>query len=243
MLGLAGYDWAYDLPFWVYLLPTAAYALAIGYGSYSIQSNFFLKAYCAGSTTKKQIALSFDDGPATNYTPQILAILKAHEVEAVFFCIGNRVVGHETLLRQMHQEGHLIGNHSFSHHFWFDLYNTAKMKDDLQQMNQVTQAATGLQPRLFRPPYGVTNPNLRRAIEAGNFVSVGWNVRSMDTVTKDPQKLLRRVSKAIRPGAIVLFHDTSHATVSMLSAFIKHATDNGYEIVRLDKMLQINAYV
>jgi peptidoglycan-N-acetylglucosamine deacetylase len=241
MLGLAVYYWVYGLPLWAFAVPVALYGLAVAYGSYFIEANFFFKSYCNGSTTQKHIALSFDDGPA-QYTAQVLQILQDYGVEAAFFCIGNRIAGNEAILQQIHQEGHLIGNHSFSHHFWFDLYSASKMQSDLAQMNQLAENVTGLKLRLFRPPYGVTNPNLKKAIKAGDFVSVGWNVRSLDTVIKDPQKLLQRVNKRLKPGAIVLFHDTNATTVTILPAFIKQALANGYQIVRLDKMLNINAY-
>ena len=142
----------------------------------------------------------------------------------------------------MHDEGHLIGNHSFSHHFWFDMYGSKKMLADLQQMDEATKKILGVQPRLFRPPYGVTNPNLKKAIINGNYIPVGWSVRSMDTMTSDEDKLLGKVKKGIKPGAIFLFHDTSKATLAILPQFIREVKDRGYSIARLDKMLNLPAY-
>jgi peptidoglycan/xylan/chitin deacetylase (PgdA/CDA1 family) len=95
---------------------------------------------------------------------------------------------------------------------------------------------------LFRPPYGVTNPNLKKAIVEGNYIPVGWSMRSMDTVIKDEKKLFNKVISKIKPGAVFLFHDTSNATVAILPAIIKHIHENGYEIIRLDKMLNLQAY-
>ena len=85
-------------------------------------SNFFIKIVCSAKTDKKEIAISFDDGPAANYTPEILQILKQENIKATFFCIGNRIAGNENILKQIKEEGHIIGNHSYSHHFWFDMY-------------------------------------------------------------------------------------------------------------------------
>jgi peptidoglycan/xylan/chitin deacetylase (PgdA/CDA1 family) len=116
------------------------------------------------------------------------------------------------------------------------------MNLDLQMMNEATLKVTGVKPRLFRPPYGVTNPNLKKAIEKNNFIPIGWSVRSMDTVAKDAQKLLSKVTRSLKPGAIVLFHDTSKATVDMLSAFLQEVKQSGYEIVRLDKLLNLEPY-
>ena len=117
------------------------------------------------------------------------------------------------------------------------------MYADLQEMDSITKEATGLTPRLFRPPYGVTNPNLKKAILRGNYIPVGWSIRSMDTVIKDEKKLLYKITKAVKPGAIILFHDTSRTTIAILPAFISYVKAQGYEIIRLDKMLNLEAYV
>jgi peptidoglycan/xylan/chitin deacetylase (PgdA/CDA1 family) len=243
LLALAvGYHLRYGMPWYVYLLLFIVYSGLLFYGSYFVFSNFYVNVTCSADTPAREIAISFDDGPALSYTPQVLALLREHQVKAAFFCIGNRIAGNEELLMQLHEEGHVIGNHSYSHHFWFDLFSAKKMSADLKLMDHAMEHITGLKPRLFRPPYGVTNPNLRRAIEKGNYVPVGWNVRSLDTVIKDERTLLEKVLRAIKPGAIVLFHDTSRTTLAILPAFIKQVTAEGYKIVRLDKLLKLEAY-
>lgn len=221
-----------------------AYSLLLFYGSYYIGSNFYIKVICAAPDTPslKQIALSFDDGPADEYTADILQILKEEGVEAAFFCIGQRVPGREALLRQAHEEGHVIGNHSYSHHLWFDLFSARRMAADLGEADKAIEGAIGLKPRFFRPPYGVTNPNLTRAIRRGGYIPVGWNIRSLDTVTKDETKLLLRVADALKPGAIILFHDTSRTTLSVLPEVIRRARAGGYVFTRLDKMVNIAPY-
>jgi len=105
------------------------------------------------------------------------------------------------------------------------------------------QKVIGLKPKLFRPPYGVTNPNLKKAVNKGNYIPVGWTIRSLDTVITDEQKLLTKVTKALKPGAVVLFHDTGKAIPAILPAFIKEAREQGFEIVRLDKLLNLEPYV
>lgn len=232
----------HGITFFIYPVLGFVYSLVLFYGCYYIGSNFFIPVICSFPTDKKVIALSFDDGPATDYTPEILAILRGEAVKAAFFCIGNRIAGNEQLLRQLHEEGHVIGNHSYSHHFWFDMFSSEKMLADLQRMDAAMSAVTGLQPRLFRPPYGVTNPNLKKAIINGRYTPIGWNIRSLDTVIQDEQKLLKKINEAIKPGAIILFHDTSRTTLAILPAFIRQVKEHGYEIVRLDKMLNLQAY-
>lgn len=116
------------------------------------------------------------------------------------------------------------------------------MLADLKLMDSEMKRITGLEPKLFRPPYGVTNPNLKKAIIRGGYVPVGWSVRSMDTVIKNEKKLFDKISKSLKPGAIFLFHDTSKTTLAVLPAFINWVKQNGYEIVRIDKMLQLKPY-
>lgn len=236
------YNFTHTVPWYTYLLILFVYSLVLFYGSYYVGSNFYINIVCSADTSRKQIAISFDDGPADNYTPQILDILKEHQVETVFFCIGHRASEKEELLNRIQQEGHVIGNHSYSHHFWFDLFSTKKMLQDLRMMDLAVQEATGVKPKLFRPPYGVTNPNLAKAISRGGYIPIGWNLRSMDTVIKDESKLLNKVLNGVKPGALVLFHDTSRATVSILPDFLRKVKAQGYEIVRPDKMLNVKPY-
>ena len=99
-----------------------------------------------------------------------------------------------------------------------------------------------LLPKLFRPPYGVTNPNVKKAIINGGYTPVGWSVRSMDTVIKDENKLLKKINTAIKPGAVFLFHDTSKTTVGVLPKFMQEVKKRGYHIVPLDKLLALTAY-
>lgn len=232
----------YGLPFYSYLLLFIAWSLIVFYGCYYIGSGFFIKVICAAETDKKQIAISFDDGPAPEYTPEILQVLREGDVKAAFFCIGNRIPGNEWILKQVHDDGHIIGNHSYSHHFWFDMFTSKQMLGDIKLMDDEVVRVTGSRPKLFRPPYGVTNPNLKKAIINGDYTAVGWSVRSMDTVVKDRNKLLNKMIAALKPGAVYLFHDTCKVTVDMLPGFIQEVKNRGYEFVPLDKLLLLKAY-
>jgi peptidoglycan-N-acetylglucosamine deacetylase len=242
LASLIGMHVKYGLPVYAYCLLFIAYSFIVFWGCYYVGSNFFIKIVCKAETNIKEIAISFDDGPAENYTKEILAILKTENVKATFFCIGNRIAGNEAVLKQVHADGHIIGNHSYSHHFWFDMYAAKKMQEDLQRMDLEMERVTGLKPKLFRPPYGVTNPNLAKAIKKGGYISVGWSVRSMDTVIKDGSKLLDKINDGIKPGAVFLFHDTSKTTLGILPLFIKEVKNRGYHIIPLDKLLALQPY-
>jgi len=243
LLLIAGFNTRFFVPWYVYAIVLLVYSLVLFWGSYYIGSNFFMKVLCRAGTPAKQIAISFDDGPAPAHTTAILDILKSNNVPAVFFCIGKNITGNETLLKKIAADGHIIGNHSYSHHFWFDLFSTKKMRQDLESMNEQVKKTTGLVPRLFRPPYGVTTPNMKKVMQQTGLTAVGWNIRSLDTVIKDKERLLQKITGPLRPGAIILLHDTSSATLSILPSFIAGARSRGYEFVRLDQLLNIAPYV
>jgi len=232
----------YGLPVYIYIILAGVYSSVLFYGCYYVGSNFFIPIICSAKTDDKVVALSFDDGPVAGNTLQVLQVLKDSNIEAAFFCIGSRIAGNQAIFKQVYNEGHLIGNHTFSHHFWFDMFSAKKMLADMSLMDNAMNSVIGKTPKLFRPPYGVTNPNLKKAIIQGNYIPVGWSIRSLDTVIKNEQKLLNKVTRQIKPGAVFLFHDTSNATVAILPAVIKHIQANGYEIIRLDKMLNLQAY-
>lgn len=229
-------------PWYGYFILIVVYTLLLFYGSFYTGSNFYMPVICNGSTGKKQVAISFDDGPLEKYTPEVLAILKEQQVPATFFCIGYRAAEHEGLLKQILAEGHIVGNHSYYHDFWFDMHSSKRMKAELQQMQALVHHITGRQMKWFRPPYGVTNPNVRKAAQAMGYTAIGWNVRSLDTMIRDEEKLLLKVKKELKPGAVFLFHDTSHATVHILPKFLAFVKDEGYDIISLDKLINLQPY-
>lgn len=232
----------YVLPIYIYLIVFVVYSLIVFYGCCQVDSNFFIPVICSANTTEKEIAISFDDGPATNYTVEILQVLKVENIRAAFFCIGNRLKGNEQLIRRMMDDGHIIGNHSYTHHFWFDMFSSKRMLEDMMKMDLELEKIIGKKPKLFRPPYGVTNPNLKKAIRQGGYTPIGWNVRSLDTVIKEEEKLLGKLIKSITPGSVFLFHDTCKITLDILPAFIQEVKNRGYAIVPLDKLLHLKPY-
>jgi peptidoglycan/xylan/chitin deacetylase (PgdA/CDA1 family) len=231
-----------NVPWYVYVLPVFIYSLLLFYGSYRVDADFYMHVVCSSQTSDKKIAISFDDGPSHKYTVPILSLLKDRNIKAAFFCIGKNIPGNENILRDTFENGHLVANHSYSHANLFDFYSADKMYADLIHANKLIEQVTGKSPQLFRPPYGVTNPNLKRAVTKAGFIAVGWNVRSYDTVIKDEKKLLKRITAAIQPGAVFLFHDTCESTLKVLPAFLDELKSRGYVVERIDQLLKIPAY-
>ena len=224
-----------------YILLIASYLTVSVTASFFICSGFHMKALCKRKTEQKVIAITFDDGPHPGNTDAILDILK-DRAKATFFCIGNKIQGKEALLQRMHEEGHLVGTHSYSHSNWFDLYSAKKMKKELKQSEDLVYEILQKKPLLFRPPYGVINPMLTKALGSFSYHIIGYSNRSLDTVTKDENKAVERLISKLRPGDIVLLHDTVPYAASLLKKFLNRISDKGYIVIGLDELLNIQPY-
>jgi peptidoglycan/xylan/chitin deacetylase (PgdA/CDA1 family) len=210
-------------------------------GTIFIRWNFYIRSFNK-SSNKKLVALTFDDGPAEQ-TAAILDVLKKEGVEAAFFSIGKNAAAHPELVKRWDTEGHVVGNHSYEHGFNFDWKLSKNMVKELGQTNDTIKSLIGKTPRLFRPPYGVTNPNLAKAVKRTNMHSIGWSIRSFDTRAKDPKELLERILLNVEGGDIILLHDSMLITKDILTALIKKVREKGYTFSRVDKMLEIDAYL
>jgi len=222
------------------LLP--AYFGIISYGAFSIRSGLFLKALCYEQTNEKKIALTFDDGPHPEITPILLNLLKKYNVKAGFFCIGKMVENSPDILRRTDSEGHLIGNHTYSHAHLIDFYSTNKIKEELYKTENLIKNIIQKKTKLFRPPYGVTNPAISNAVRDLGYITIGWNIRSLDTVIKDEKKIIARVIRQLKPGAIVLLHEKDMKVIEVVKQLLAFAAANGIQIVRPDELLTIKAY-
>ncbi|NPA68249.1 MAG: polysaccharide deacetylase family protein [Chlorobi bacterium] len=201
-----------------YLIPLFIWLTILFIGSKNICSQFYTEVKCM-SDDKSKILLTFDDGPHPEITPQILKVLKKHNQKAIFFCIGKNIEKYPEIAKQIIAEGHTIGNHSFSHSYFFDFFSTKKIIKELEKTNIIIEKLTGENCDIFRPPYGVTNPNIAKAVKILNLRVAGWNIRSLDTV-KNKKQVLKRLKKA-KPGDIVLFHDTKKDTPEILNDFLR----------------------
>lgn len=219
---------------WWWILVTVLVLLAIlVQACRKIQWNFFLNATNRVPlsleqlrTGSKPIALTFDDGPHEN-TLKILDILKAEGVPATFFVIGKEIAGKESTLQRIKDEGHLLGNHTYAHNAAFYWQSARLMAEDITKCNESIATATGVSPNIFRPPFGVTNPNLAKALRQLGLQPVGWTLRSMDTIAKDPEVLLNKILKNVRSNNTILLHDRCDITVAILPELITRLREKG----------------
>ena len=145
------------------------------------------------------MALTFDDGPDERNTSMILDILK-NGINCNILLYRTQYSGNESVLKRIHMEGHTIGNHSYSHAFLFDLFSKRKMQKDLEQMDNLVVQILGKRPKLFRPPYGVTNPAVRDVILRGIiFRLVGVYVQWI-LWQKRKSKFLDKIFRSFEPG-------------------------------------------
>ena len=227
---------------WYFVAAGVLWFLVSLVGSSFIWSNYHVKAYCSNpSETHKNIALTFDDGPHPE-TVSVLEVLKRHNAKATFFCIGKHIERHPEIFQQIITDGHLVGNHSFSHSRFFDFLRKDGVISEVESTDAIIFKNSGKKPQLFRPPYGVTNPSIRRALAVTKHKVIGWNIRSLDGIIKNENIVFNRIVKRISPGGIVLLHDTSMSTVHVLERLLVTLREKNYNVVPLDQLLNINAY-
>jgi peptidoglycan/xylan/chitin deacetylase (PgdA/CDA1 family) len=237
------YDWYSTTPLWVYIVLIISYIIIHTVGSIVLSMRFFLPVKYKGMVESNSIAITFDDGPIPGKTEKILEILNQHKTPATFFCIGHRVDHYPTLVKNIHDAGHLIGNHSYWHGKLFDLQSSSKIKKELVDTDSSIKKAIGNTPLFFRPPYGVTNPMVASAVKQQGYKTIGWSVRSFDTITPDPVALMKRVTKSLKGGDIILLHDYCDVTIKILPDLLDHIAKLGLKIVRVDELLNERGYV
>ncbi|HNY08204.1 MAG TPA: polysaccharide deacetylase family protein, partial [Bacteroidales bacterium] len=164
------------------------------------------------------------------------------DAQVAFFCIGKNITGRESTLKRMVDEGHIIGNHTYSHSNTFDFQNSGRMIEELKSTEDLIWQATGKRVHLFRPPFGVTNPPLKKAVKQMGYQTIGWGIRSLDTVIRDKHKILKRITRKLKPGKVVLLHEIHPDIEWILRELLTFARNQNYKIVTIDQLLAINAY-
>lgn len=159
-----------------------------------------------GPRSKRAVALTFDDGPDPVHTPAVLDILAREGVHATFFLIGERAQAAPDLARRIADEGHDLGNHTWSHRsLW--LCGPAGTRGEIERGHRAIESAAGRAPRFFRPPWGLTNAAALGVVRDLGTPSVFWSAQPEGRRAVAPAEQVRRVAARARPGAIVDLHD------------------------------------
>ncbi len=181
------------------------------------------------------VALTFDDGPDGEITPKVLDILEQKSVKATFFIIGNKITGHEALLRRELNDGHEIGNHTWDHKDLTHLTNL-QIDAEINQTNQAVVAAGLPAPQLFRPPYGDINWREYNDIP---LAVIMWNVDPKDWHNEEPNADVSQIMNAVQAGSIVILHDTHAATATALPKLLENLRQRNFKLVTVSKLLEL----
>ncbi|TVZ27927.1 peptidoglycan/xylan/chitin deacetylase (PgdA/CDA1 family) [Gillisia sp. Hel_I_86] len=230
------------LSIWALFLAVLAYLIFLLLVSTNVQWNFFVKAHNSHPNLKnKEIGLTFDDGPAEN-TLEILKLLKKFEMKASFFCIGKHIQENPEIFQKIILEGHMVGNHTFSHTRKMGFLRTHQIIEEINRCNGIALEVGKVELKTFRPPFGIINPKVKRALETTGHQVIGWNLRSYDAVLSSKNFILKRIIKNIKPGDVILLHDNNLLTVEILEQLLLFLQTNNYRSVRVDNLFKIDAY-
>ncbi len=233
----------FNLSFWWVFILLIGWLLLTIAGSSFIGWNYHFKSLNSNSeVNKNQIAITFDDGPNLEFTPQVLKLLKTYNAKATFFCIGKHIETHPELFNKIIAENHTVGNHTYSHTKSFGFLSTEKVVSELQKTNAIIKEQTGLEVLLYRPVFGVTNPKIKQALKITGLQSIGWNKRSLDTRNLSEKTILNRITKNLKKGDVILLHDSSDKTIAVLEQLLLFLQQQKIESVTIDTLFKIKAY-
>ncbi len=204
-----------------------------------IQSSYLLdkdaelyKAYYE-KKNRKVVALTFDDGPNPATTNQALDTLSKYGIKATFFVLGKNVSGNEEILKRMKADGHVIGNHSWSHPILSQL-SLDEAKKQITDTEDVLTKVLGSSSKLMRPPYGAITDDIRNSLDL-SFIM--WDVDSLDWKNKNEASILTEIQREVKNGSIILMHDIHAETVHALPKVIDYLKGQGYDFVTVPDLL------
>ena len=222
---------------WLYLASLFIFSAVIVWGSFDITLAYFVDSILNKRTKIKEVALTFDDGP-TEFTPKFLDLLKENNIKATFFCIGKQIEKYPETFQRIIAEGHSIGNHTFSHSNNTGFLSSSRMVEEIEKCDDAIFKIGNIKTNLYRPPFGITNPNIAKAIKKTNKKSIGWNVRSLDTVIEDEKKIYNKITKNLKKGSIILLHDTSEKTYNVLVELLLFLEREKYSTFTIDSIIK-----
>ena len=182
---------------------------------------------------KKRVALTFDDGPSSKYTPLLLEGLKERGVHATLFLMGKNIEGKEELVKRMQAEGHLIGNHTYSH-IQLTSRNRETFREELVQTNEILEEITGEKISFVRPPYGSWDKSFEKEL---NMFPVLWNIDPLDWCSHNADCIASKVVEKAGDGDIILMHDYYETSVTAALEVVDILQKRGFQFVTVEEIL------
>jgi peptidoglycan/xylan/chitin deacetylase (PgdA/CDA1 family) len=186
------------------------------------------------NTHEKVVALTFDDGPDPLFTGHILDVLKEKNIKATFFVLGQNVKDNPDLLKRIHQEGHEVANHGYSH-----TYTSSQFVRELVRTDELIYQTINQHTRFYRPPGGLVSKSVIDGVRNNGYVVTLWSVDSWDWQNPGPARIVQNVLKSSFPGAIILLHDGGEKreqTIQALPGIIDRLGQQGYQFVTVSEL-------
>jgi peptidoglycan-N-acetylglucosamine deacetylase len=225
------------------VLPLGVFILLCMAAPFMPRCSFFLPVISRGTCGRKAVALTFDDGPDPLSTLELLRLLKKHRVSGTFFVTGHRVVRYPQLTNEIVAQGHSVANHSFHHDMWGAFRSTQTMKHEIAAAQRALKDL-GIVALAYRPPMGITSPQLRRVMQEEGMFVVNFSCRAWDGGNRRIRNLSRRILKRVRANDILLLHDTAPRPASLLPFWINEVErllegirEKGLEILPLEDII------
>lgn len=197
-----------------------------------------------GNEDEKIIALTFDDGPDEVFTPQVLDILKKNDVKATFFLVGENLKQNKEIVKRQFEEGHEIGNHTYTH------INVAKsgydkVYEEITKTQEEIKEITGVEPKLFRPPYRAMSRNMCDIVKNKNMNIILWsNLDPRDWSNPGVYSIVNTIESKVGNGNIILLHDYNNLrnsksqTIQALESVIPYLKEQGYKFVTISELIE-----
>lgn len=209
------------------------------YGGYEGPIDWAMNTITHGSRDHRRIALTFDDGPDPERTPELLDTLAELDAPATFFLLGQRVDAHPEIAARIARDGHELGNHTYSHPY-LPLARSHAVARELAAADAAIERATGIVPAIARPPYGGRSSRNVRVFERAAKQLVLWDVNSFDWKGKPAVEIAQRVLARVRPGSIILMHEAragGDVTIEAVRLLVPALRERGYELATVSRTL------
>lgn len=205
--------------------------------------NFYGPVLASGNTTKKVVALTFDDGPYQPYTEQVLSVLKEKNVRATFFVVGENAAAHPDVIKKMQADGHVIGTHT-QHHKDLLRLDAKEIYTEMAMGAESIRQITGQKPKFVRPPHGFKDYEVIEQAKRLDLQVVNWDVIPRDWTNPGTATIVKNVVENVKPGSVVLLHDgdspvnkgSREQTVQALPLIIDQLRGEGYSFVTVAEL-------
>jgi peptidoglycan-N-acetylglucosamine deacetylase len=195
-------------------------------------------SYNSISTSQPVVAMTFDDGPHPELTPKLLDILKQRNIRATFYVIGKNVAAYPEIARRIVEEGHEIGNHTYTHPA-LSKVGASRVKSELDRTTEIIRQATGVTPKTMRPPYGATNTSLNRRIhDEFSMPVIMWSVDPQDWRYRNASRVSSHIISNSKPGDIILAHDIHPSTIAAMAPALDALLAKGLRFLTVSELLE-----